>query len=255
MDLLHALFLGTIEGITEFLPISSTAHLLLLGQVAGIPQTEFSKTFDIVIQAGAILAVVFLYGRSFLLDVASLKRIVIAFLPTAIIGFVLHPVVKNIFFESNELILASLFIGGIVLLVFDRLFPEKQNAVTEIQQISYKQAALIGVFQSIAIIPGVSRSAATILGGILIGISRKTIVQFSFLLAVPTMLAATALDLLKSAPAFSAGDTFTLIVGLVVSFITALISIKWLLSYVQHHSFAVFGLYRILAAVVLWILL
>ncbi len=255
MDVLSSIFLGAIEGITEFLPVSSTAHLLLLGQAVGIPQTEFTKTFDIVIQFGAILAVVYLYGKSLLTSILSLKRVAAAFIPTAIIGLILHPVVKNIFFESNELILASLFIGGIVLVLFDTLFPEKENAITELEKLPYSKAVLIGLFQSIAIVPGVSRSAATILGGILIGISRQTIVKFSFLLAVPTMLAATVLDLAKSAPAFSGGDIITLCIGLIISFITALFSIKWLLSYVQHHSFAVFGVYRMCAAVILWLLL
>jgi len=249
MTLIHALVFGVVEGISEFLPISSTAHLILTGEIMRLPQTEFLKTFEIAIQLGAILSVVVLYWRSFLRSWDVLFRIAAAFVPTMIVGFALHEVIKNVFFESTSLILWSLFLGGIFLIVFERFHREKPDATDAIESVTYKQAVVIGLFQSVAVIPGVSRAAATIVGGLLLGLKRKTIVDFSFLLAVPTMLAATALDLLKEGSSFSSADYGLLAVGFVTSFVVALLAIKWLLHFIKGHSFTAFGLYRILIAV------
>lgn len=253
MTLIHSILLGIVEGISEFLPISSTAHLILTSKLLAIPQTEFQKTFEIAIQLGAILSVLVLYWRSFILSRAILLRVIIAFVPTAIIGFMLHSIIKNIFFESGTLILTSLLIGGIAIIIFEYLHREETSAVVSMEHISLQQAVAIGLFQSIAVIPGVSRSAATIIGGLLMGLKRKTIVDFSFLLAVPTMLAATALDLAKSAPEFTSSEFGLLAIGFLVSFIVAIISIKWLLGFIKHHSFIGFGIYRIIAAIAFWI--
>ncbi|PKN34682.1 MAG: undecaprenyl-diphosphatase [Deltaproteobacteria bacterium HGW-Deltaproteobacteria-19] len=253
MDWLTALILGIVEGVSEFLPISSTGHMILASQLMGLGHTEFLKSFEIAIQVGAILSVVALYWRRLLIDFETMKKLVVAFLPTAILGFTLYRLVKQFLLGSPNVVLWSLFLGGIFIIVFEYLHREREDAVDDLSGITYRQAFLIGLFQSIAMVPGVSRSAATIIGGLALGLRRKTIVEFSFLLAVPTMLAATAYDLLKSGSAFSMDQMGFLAVGFVSSFIVALLSIKFLLSFIQTHTFIPFGIYRI-AFVALWVL-
>lgn len=253
MTLFHALVFGVVEGISEFLPISSTAHLILTGNLLGLPQTDFLKTFEVAIQLGAILSVVVLYWKSFLRTPEVLLKIAAAFVPTAIIGFALHRIIKNVFFESTSLILWSLLLGGVFLIVFEYAHREKADAADDLSSVTYRQALAIGLFQSIAVIPGVSRSAATIIGGLLLGLKRKTIVDFSFLLAVPTMLAATALDLAKEGGGFTSADVGALAVGFLTSFVVALLAITWLLRFIKGHSFISFGVYRIIAAILFFL--
>lgn len=252
MTVLDAIILGIIEGITEFLPISSTAHLILAGQMLGLEQTEALKTFDIAIQSGAILAVLVLYGKRLLVSTDVLLKTLMAFLPTAIIGFALHSFIKAYLFENTYLMLLALLVGGVVLIAVDIFHKEERATVQELERISYIQAMALGFVQAIAIIPGVSRSGATIVGGLLMKMKRSVIVEFTFLLAIPTMLAATGYDLLKSASAFTSGDFLNLGVGFAVSFVVALVAIQWLLSYVKTKSFVSFGIYRI-AVVALFI--
>ena len=248
MSTFHAFILGIVEGISEFLPISSTGHLILTSRILGIIQTEFVKTFEIAIQLGAILSVVVLYWKRFLLNIEALKRICVAFLPTAVIGLILYKIVKKFLLGNSSVVVWSLFLGGLFLIVFELFHREKKDSVSAIESISYKQAALIGVFQALAVIPGVSRSAATIIGGLILGLRRDTIVEFSFLLAVPTMLAATILDLCKSANAFTK-DQFTLLgIGFITSFVVAIFAIKFLIGYIKRHNFIPFGIYRIIIA-------
>lgn len=248
MTLFHALIFGIVEGISEFLPISSTGHLILTAQILKLSQTEFLKSFEIAIQLGAICSVVLLYFKSLLVDRQTIKRIIAAFIPTGIIGFVLYKAVKHFLLGNTSVVLWAMLIGGVLLILFELTYREKENVIEKTNQISYRQAILIGIFQSIAIIPGVSRSAATILGGLLLGLKRKTIVEFSFLLAVPTMLAATVLDLVKSGNTFTADQVGVLLVGFVSSFVVAVMAIKFFISFVQKHNFIVFGIYRIIAA-------
>jgi len=251
MSVLHSLILGIVEGVTEFLPISSTGHLMLASTLLKIQQTDFQKSFDIIIQLGAILAVVVLYWKR-LWQWETIKKLFVAFVPTAILGLALYKVVKSYLLGSDAVVLWALLLGGIILIIFELLHKEKPTAVEDFSAISYGQAVVIGLFQSIAIIPGVSRSAATIVGGLLLGLKRKTIVEFSFLLAVPTMLAASALDLYKSAGSFASADWAPLVVGFVVSFLVAMVAIKWLLRFIQKNSFIGFGVYRIVVAVLFW---
>ena len=247
MSYLYALILGIVEGITEFLPVSSTAHLILAGHALGLTDDAFQKSFEIIIQLGAILAVVALFWRR-LFDVALLRTLVIAFIPTGVIGLTVYKAVKSYLLGNLTIVLTSLLVGGIVLILFDRR-PVRPDEEPDLAQITTRQALLIGLFQSIAIIPGVSRSAATIVGGSLIGIPRRTIIEFSFLLAIPTMAAATGLDLLKNYRMLS-GHFDVLAVGFVVSFITALLAIRTFLAFIRRRSFAAFGWYRIALAVV-----
>lgn len=248
-----ALVLGIVEGFTEFLPISSTAHLILASRLLSLAQSEFMKTFEIAIQSGAILAVVVLYWRT-LLRWAALKRVVAAFIPTGIIGMALYPFVKGVLLENTAVVLFSLAIGGVLLIAFERLFQEK-TGLAAIEDISYGKAIGIGLFQSIAMIPGVSRAGATIIGGMLMGIPRTVIVEFSFLLAVPTMLAATGIDLIKNAGVFSSSELNVLAIGFITSFVTAVASIKFLLQYIRRRSFTSFGIYRILLVVAFLLLI
>lgn len=252
MTILQALIFGIVEGASEFLPISSTAHLILTARLLGLQQTDFLKSFEIVIQVGAILSVLVLYWRSFLINFEELKRVVCAFVPTAIVGFALYKVVKKFFMGDLNIVLGALFIGGIVLILFERFRKPNEADVSGVGQISYRQAFLIGLFQALAVVPGVSRSAATIVGGVLIGVNRKTSVEFSFLLAVPTLAAAAGLDLLKNADQFSTNHLGLLAVGFLASFVVALICIKGLLAFIKNYSFVGFGIYRILIALLFW---
>ena len=246
-----SLLLGIVEGITEFLPISSTGHLVLTSTLLHITQTDFVKTFEIFIQLGAILSVIAIYFKKFF-DLELMKRLIVAFIPTGVIGLLLYHILKTYLLGNDYIVLAALFLGGIAIIAFEYWHIDADTSA-EIKTVSYRQAFLIGVAQSFAIIPGVSRSAATILGGLSLGLSRATIVEFSFLLAVPTMLAASGLDLFKNGVSFSGNDWFILAIGFVTSFVVALAAIRWLLSYVRQHSFIVFGVYRILLAVVFYL--
>jgi undecaprenyl-diphosphatase len=254
MDILNAFVLGIVEGVSEFLPISSTGHLILTSSLLGLGESNFLKSFEIIIQFGAILSVVVLYWRSFL-NIEILKRLAIAFLPTGVVGLAFYSIIKTYLLGSEAVVLWALLIGGVLLIVFELFHKEPAHEEPNSAALSYKQSFLVGVFQSIAIIPGTSRSAATIVGGLLLGINRQTIVEFSFLLAVPTMLAATGLDLVKNASSFSMDQFGVLAVGFVTSFIVALFSIKFLLGFVRKHTFIPFGIYRIALALAFWVIL
>ena len=248
MSLLHALILGIVEGITEFLPVSSTAHLILTSHLLRIAESEFVKSFEIIIQLGAILSVVVLYwSRFWNWDV--LKKLVVAVIPTGVIGLTVYKTIKGYLLGNIPVVLAALFVGGIALIIFERFQKGRTEADVDFSEITYRKAFLIGLFQAIAVIPGVSRSAATIVGGSLIGVSKRTIVDFSFMLAVPTMIAASGLELVKGRSAL-AGHYDMLAVGFVVSFITAIIAIKSFLGYIKTRDFSAFGWYRIALAVV-----
>ena len=248
LNFLDAIILGIVEGITEFLPISSTAHLFLASDILKLTQTEFLKSFEIIIQLGAILAVVILYWKE-LLKLEIIKKLIVAFIPTGILGLVFYKIIKTYLLGNVSVVLWSLFLGGIFLIIFERWHKEKESSFEDISNISYKQCLYIGLFQSIAMIPGVSRSAATIIGGLFLGLKRKTIVEFSFLLAVPTMLAATGLDLAKNYKSFSLSESHLLLAGFIASFVMAIVGIKFFLAYIQKNSFTAFGIYRIIAVV------
>ncbi len=254
MSLIVATLFGVIEGITEFLPVSSTGHLILASAVLGVAQTDAQKSFEIIIQLGAIAAVVVLYWRSFL-NIEILKRLVVAFVPTGVIGLALYKIVKTYLLGNEAVVLWALLLGGIVLIAFEFLYREKLGVTRELEDITYKQSIYIGLFQAFAIVPGVSRSAATILGGLMVGLKRTTIVEFSFLLAVPTMVAATGLDLYKNYSTFSGSDIFNLVIGFVTAFVVAILAIKFLLRFVRTHTFVPFGIYRIVAAIAFWFII
>jgi len=249
MTIFHSIVLGIIEGITEFLPISSTAHLVLVSHLLQIIQTDFVKTFEISIQFGAILAVLYLYWQKIFHNFEVLKRIVVAFVPTGILGLIFYKIVKNFLISDLSLIIWTMILGGIFLILFERWHQEKPEATAELEKITYQQCLILGVFQSFAMVPGVPRSAATIIGGLFLGLKRKTIVEFSFLLALPTMLAAAGYDLVKTSTVFTSNDFVVLGIGFAVSFVVAVLAIKFLLDYVRKHDFTAFGIYRIIAGI------
>lgn len=254
MSLLDTLILSIVEGLTEFLPISSTGHLILTSKLLGIVTTNFTETFNIVIQLGAILAVVVLYTKKFL-NVKTIKKLIVAFIPTGIVGMLLYPIIKGFLLGSSWVTLNALFWGGIALIIIEMIIKKSKSKEQEskLEDISYKQAFLIGCFQCLSIIPGMSRAAATIIGGLTVKLNRSVATEFSFLLAVPTMIAASGYDLYKSREFIAQGGYLTLIVGTTLSFIFAMIAIKFLIGYVKKHDFKAFGIYRIILAVLFYI--
>lgn len=253
MTFLDAVILGIVEGLSEFLPISSTGHLILASRLLSLEQTEFLKMFEVVIQLGAILSVVVLYWRRLFFEWETMKRIALALAPSVIIGGMLYSSIKKLF-ESETTVVAALFVGGIAIIVFELLHKEREDAKDDISVIPYKTALLIGMFQALSVIPGVSRAGATILGGLFLGMKRRAIVEFSFLLAVPTMIAASAIDLTKNAGSVVESEWLLLAVGFAVSFVVAILAIKFLLRFVESHTFVPFGVYRIVVAVLFFLL-
>ena len=248
MNVLNAIILGLVEGITEFLPISSTAHLIISSKLLNIPQTEFQKFFEVFIQSGAILAVVFIYWKVILKNKSLLINIILSFIPTAIVGLLLHKVIKNIFFESFTLIAVSLFVIGLFFIVFEFLLKKKiVNTNKKIIQMTIIQALLIGVGQSLAVVPGVSRAGAVILTMMILGFNREESALYSFVLAVPTLLAAALFDFIKTDPQliFTGSNPLFLFIGLITSFFSALLAIKWFVRFLQQNSLSSFGIYRI----------
>jgi undecaprenyl-diphosphatase len=255
MDFFQTIILSIVEGLTEFLPISSTGHMILAADILKISQTEFVKSFEIIIQLGAILAVAVLYTKKYLANRQVWLRVITAFLPTAAAGFALYKVVKNYLLGNTAVTIAALFLGGVALIILELIHKEKESQATKIESLSFKQSLLIGFCQSLSIIPGVSRSAATIMGGLFVGAKRQVAVEFSFLLAVPTMLAASGLDLVKSNFAFSSGEYLLLWLGFLGSFLVAVLAVKFFLQFIQNHTFIPFGIYRIILALLFWLIL
>lgn len=252
MSVFHAIILGIVEGITEFLPISSTGHLILTSQLFQIPITEFLKSFEIAIQLGAILSVLVLYARRLKNQPALMKKIAVAFLPSAILGFAFYRIIKVYLLGDDRIVLWSLLLGGIFLIGYELVRKQGNERTHDLDQMSYVQCLLIGLCQSVSMVPGVSRAAATIVGGLVTGLNRQIAVEFSFLLAIPTMTAAVAFDLWKNASQFTVGQFDLLALGFAVSFVVALLSVKFLLSFIKRHTFMPFGVYRILFVMLFW---
>lgn len=254
MSIIQTIILAIIEGITEFLPISSTGHMILASYIMKIQDDAFVKTFEIAIQLGAIMAIVLLYAKRFLKGFTLYFKLGIAFVPTAIIGFLAYDIIKTYLFNS-VVVAVSLILGGIVLILIDKKLQNRESATDEIENISYKNAFFIGLIQCFSMIPGVSRAAATIIGGVFNGLNKRQAMEFSFLLAVPTMAAATGYDLLKTQINFSQHELMLLGIGLVVAFITAWLAVKVFLKIVENYGFKHFGYYRIAIGIIflLWI--
>lgn len=252
MDLFQSIIIAIIEGLTEFLPVSSTGHMILAEAALKINETEFVKTFTIVIQIGAIMAIVLMYIKRFLRSFEIYVKLFVAFIPTAIIGFLAYDFIKNVLF-SPVVVSVSLVVGGIVLIIIDRHVIRKKSEVTDLENIPLKNAFFIGLIQCFSMIPGVSRAAATIIGGVFNRFDRKQATEFSFLLAVPTMLAASGYDLIKTPVNFTHNEILLLLTGLLVAFVTAWFAVKIFLKIVEKYGFKHFGYYRIIIGVVFFL--
>ncbi len=247
-----AALLGVLEGLTEFIPVSSTGHLLLASHFLGFDSA--GKTFEIVIQLGAVLAIITLYAAK-LWRVAStigtdpaagrfVGSVLLAFFPAVLIGVLAHDFIKTVLFESPMLISVMLILGGVVLLFVDRAAPPAVH--DEAMALPFRTALLIGLCQCVAMIPGVSRSGATIVGALMLGVSKRAAAEFSFFLSMPTMGAAVAYDLYKNREVLDLGALSEIAVGFMVAFITGLIVVRWVLGYVSQHGYALFGWWRII---------
>jgi undecaprenyl-diphosphatase len=258
MSIFIAVILGIVEGLTEFLPVSSTGHLILVSSLLGLSATAFQSSFEIAIQLGAIMAVVVVFAKRIWQHPRVLIPVAAAFVPTAIVGFAFYSVIKTYLLSNPSIVIWSLAIGGLIMLISEVV--HQQTTYKSVQTTEYgmetptiKQAVIIGLCQALAVIPGVSRSAATIVGGMALKIPRTTIVEFSFLLAIPTMAAATGYDLLKTGATFTGAEWGYLVVGALTAFIVALATVKWLLGYVKNNNFMPFAAYRFFIAFVFMI--
>ncbi|MBX2916868.1 MAG: undecaprenyl-diphosphate phosphatase [Cyclobacteriaceae bacterium] len=253
MSYFDAIILAIVEGLTEFLPISSTGHMIIASAVLGIESNSFTKTFTVAIQLGAIVSVVVLYWKRFFQTFDFYLKLLVAFIPAMIVGFLFNDQIDALL-ENVVVVAASLIAGGVIFLFIDNLFRQPENPN---QSVSFRSAFIIGMFQVVAMIPGVSRSAATIIGGLSQRLNKKHAAEFSFLLAVPTMLAATGYKLLKY---YLAGNTFgqeqiaTLAVGNIVAFVVGLVAIKSFISFLTNYGFKAFGYYRIAIGTIILIL-
>lgn len=245
MGIFEVIILSIIEGITEFLPISSTGHLIFASHVLQTPNSDFLKTFEISIQSGAVLAVINLYWKKMTTYPNLILKAVVGVIPTLFIGYLMYPFIRNQLLYDTNVVAISLIVGGLAIIIFEKYFFKDNKGVGELKSITYKQALLTGLTQSIAVIPGVSRSAASIFGGMFMGLNRKTATEFSFMLALPTILSATVFELVQAGPNLSRNDLMLLSFGMLLSFTVALVSIKWLLNYITKHTFTNFGWYRI----------
>jgi undecaprenyl-diphosphatase len=252
MTLLQAILIAIVEGLTEFLPVSSTGHMVITQALLGLEPTDFTKAFMVNIQFGAILSVVVLYWKRFFRSFGFYWKLLVAFIPAAILGFLLGDAI-DLLLENVAVVAVALLVGGILLLFADRIKPKG------VDEVNYPRAFGIGIFQCLALVPGVSRSAATIIGGMTFGLTRKDAAEFSFFLAVPTMAAASGYKLLQSWEAdhalFSAEHLDLLLVGNAVAFITALLAIRSFVGFLTRHGFRAFGWYRIAVGVILLALL
>lgn len=254
MNFFEAVIIAIVEGITEYLPISSTGHMIITSSLLGIHKDEFTKLYEVAIQLGAILAVVVLYWRKFF-DFSKWQfyvKLLVAVIPALILGKLFSDTIDQLL-ESPTTVAVSLLIGGIILLFIDKIF--SGEGIREEEEISYKRAFLIGIWQCLAMIPGVSRSASSIIGGMQQKLSRKLAAEFSFYLAVPTMCAATGYKLLQGYKTFTTEHVQLLLVGNAVAFVVAIIAIKFFIGFLQKHGFRLFGWYRIVAGIVLLILI
>jgi len=254
MTLLHSIVLAVVEGLTEFLPISSTAHLVFVSSLMGIQASGFTKSFEIVIQLGAVLAVALLYVKTVLHNLKLIIPVLIGFVPAAIAGVLVYPVIKSAMGDPF-IVGVVLAIGGAGIVLFEVWMQKQKGSIVSLAAVSNRTGLKIGLYQALSVIPGVSRAASTIIGGMAEKLDRKTAVEFSFLLSVPTVVGASAFELLHSwRTVLAGGNLHVLVIGFIVSFVVALVAVKWFIRFVQTHSLKAFGWYRIIVgiAVVVW---
>jgi len=258
MNFLEAILLGIIEGLTEFLPVSSTAHLIIASKLLNIQSTDFIKFFEIFIQSGAILAILFLYFEKFFSNKKIILFILISFTVTSLIAIIFYKIIKNIFFEKIELIIFNLFLLGVLFIITEEFIKRKKIQLKRtLEDLSVKESILIGFFQALSIMPGISRAGAVILGMIVLGYKRQETVLYSFLLSVPTIIFAGLFDFYKTGLNqiyLSNQNLFYLITGFITSFLSALLVVKWFINYLKKNDLKIFGYYRIILAIILYFL-
>jgi len=255
MDIIQAIILGVIEGATEFLPISSTGHMIIASQWMGLSQTDSNKAFEVIIQLAAILAVVANYRDRFVINAVNIdlwKKVVLAFIPLGLVGLLFHKQIKAMF--TVDIVAIMFIVGGVVFLIIEYFQKNKQQPVQRLEDMSYAHAGWIGIAQVFALIPGTSRAGASIVGALLVGLSRKASAEFSFLLALPVMLAASGFDLLKHYQDFTDSNLLALGAGFVVAFISAWLVMRLFIRFLERFTFVAFGVYRILfGTLLLWV--
>ena len=250
MDILQAIIIGIIEGFTEFLPISSTGHMIVASKFLGIEQSAVVKAYEVIIQFAAILAVMLLYKEKINFKEINLwSKIIAAFFPLAIIGFILKDWVKEFF--NVETVAYMFIIGGIIFIIVEYFHKDEEKSSQDIEEVTWKQAMSIGFAQVLSLVPGTSRAGSTIIGGMLSGVSRKASTEFSFLLAIPVMMAVSGYDLLKHYKDFMGADLTAFSIGFVVAFVVAYVTIKMFIVFLQRFTFVAFGIYRIIFGVIL----
>ncbi|MGB6018306.1 MAG: undecaprenyl-diphosphate phosphatase [Sulfurimonadaceae bacterium] len=250
MDIFQAIIIGIIEGFTEFLPISSTGHMIVASEYLGVSQDNLTKAYQVIIQFAAILAVMLVYRDKLTLKKIDLwKKLFIAFLPLAIVGFIFNDLIKELFTVNTVAIM--FIVGGVIFLIVEKFYKKEKSHTNGVENVSYKQAFLVGVAQVFSLIPGTSRAGATIIGGMLLKMNRKTSTEFSFLLAIPVMGAVTAYDLLKHYSEFADANWVAFIAGFITAFIVAYLTIKLFLVFLQRFTFVSFGIYRIVFGILL----
>ncbi len=253
MDIFQAIIIGIIEGFTEFLPISSTGHMIVASEFLGVSQNNLTKAYQVIIQFAAIMAVMLVYKDKLTFKKIELwKKIFIAFLPLAIVGFIFKDLIKELFTVNTVAIM--FIVGGLIFLIVEKFYKEEKSHTNEVENVSYKQALLVGVAQIFSLIPGTSRAGATIIGGMLLKMNRKTSAEFSFLLAIPVMGAVTAYDLLKHFQEFADANWVAFMAGFITAFIVAYLTIKLFLVFLQRFTFVAFGIYRIIFGVILLVI-
>ncbi|MDD2451090.1 MAG: undecaprenyl-diphosphate phosphatase [Sulfurovum sp.] len=253
MDIIQAIIIGIIEGFTEFLPISSTGHMIVASKFLGVSQNHLIKAYEVIIQFAAIMAVLLLYREKISFKKISLwQKLFIAFLPLAVVGFIFKDLIKTLF--SVEIVAWMFIVGGIIFLIVEKFYKEERSHTSNVEQVNMKQALWIGFAQIFSLIPGTSRAGATIIGGLLVGLDRKTSAEFSFLLAIPVMAAVSGYDLLKHYSEFADANWGAFVVGFVTAFVVAYLTIKLFLVFLQRFTFVAFGWYRILLGILLLVI-
>ena len=253
MDIFQAIIIGIIEGFTEFLPISSTGHMIVASKFLGVSQDNLTKAYEVIIQFAAILAVMLVYRDKITFKKIDLwSKLMVAFFPLAIVGFIFKDAIKELFTVNTVAIM--FIVGGVIFLIVEKFYQEKESHTDDVENVTYKQALAVGFAQIFSLIPGTSRAGATIIGGMLIKMNRKTSAEFSFLLAIPVMGAVTAYDLLKHYSEFADANWPAFIIGFVVAFLVAYATIKLFLVFLQRFTFVAFGIYRIVFGIILLLL-